>query len=534
MKNWIKFLFYFIPPAFLAQENSISTNIPLSEDMNQVVDYWNIKTKELSFHSSFKPFLSRTISKSADSAVCEFDHFQIWSYGASKVFNNQPEKRNPFRVQLLPIADVGIGYDVLERKIKRNLIGGVKASLFINDDFTFSSTVFGGNISLPFYMDSMYKQNKVVPGYGRVYGENETGYQVFDYTGYLSYSPGNNKYFNFQMGRDKHFVGDGYRSVLLSDYANPYPFVRINANVWRLQYNVWYTWMLDPTNANHIKKSFTNKYAVFHYLSYNIIEELQIGFFENVVWRGSDSNQVRSFDVNYLNPLVFFRPQEFAVGSPDNSFIGLNINAKLFNTIKLYGQLGLDEFFLKEIRARNGWWANKQAWQLGLKYINAFSLKGLSLQAEYNEIRPYTYTHGLVSQNYAHDALALAHPYGANLREFISCINYRKGKWQLSLRGNLLYLGKDTLASTSSNIGQNIYLSYTTRPYEYGHKTLQGDKNTILQSDVKLVYLILPQLNARLEIGYIQRSESSTMKYKLENPFVYVAFKTSFWNFYND
>jgi hypothetical protein len=291
--------------------------------------------------------------------------------------------------------------------------------------------------------------------------------------------------------------------------------------------------MYDITNSDGVKKNFNNKYAAFHYMSWNVFKGFNIGLFENVVWRGIDSNQVRSFDVNYLNPLIFYRPQEYAVGSPDNSFIGLNLNTRIANCIKLYGQLGLDEFFLKEIRARRGWWANKQAWQLGLKYINVLNIQGLSFQAEYNEVRPYTYSHGVVAQNYGHYGMPLAHPLGANFKEFIGIINLRKNRFLFTIKGISTFVGKDTLAS-KSNMGQNIFLSYTTRPYEYGHKTTQGDRHQILQSDIRLTYYIIPNLNARLELGYIQRSEKSNDGYELQNPYVFIGFKTSFWNIYTD
>ena len=35
----------------------------------------------------------------------------------------------------------------------------------------------------------------------------------------------------------------------------------------------------------------------------------------------------------------------------------------------------LDEFLIAEIKANNGWWANKWGIQLGAKYVDAFSIK---------------------------------------------------------------------------------------------------------------------------------------------------------------
>ncbi len=531
-RNYYWLCFIFNLGQLVAQDHLLSKNLFINADIQTSIDYWNIQNPDFKFHSSFKPYLSKTISDSADLTV-PFNHYLIRNYFLSKTLDDKPQRINHYNFQFHPIIHSSLGYDLLNNKIVGEAIGGAHAKVNINDDFTLAGTVFAGSSVLPFYHDSILGESKLLPGLGRVYGSNNKGYQIFDYNGYVSYSPKNNKVFNFQLGRDRHFIGDGYRSVLLSDFANPYPYFRINTNIWRIQYNAWYTLMNDVTNANGIKKNFQNKFATFHYLSWNITKNLNVGVFENVVWRGSDTNQVRSFDVNYLNPIIFFRPQEYAVGSPDNSFIGLNISLKIARTIKLYGQLGLDEFFLKEIRARRGWWANKQAWQLGFNYINAFKVKGLNVQLEYNEVRPYTYTHGLIAQNYAHNGFALAHPMGANFREFVGLINYRKSNYQFSAKGIAVNVGKDTIGS-NSNIGQNIFKSYVTRPYEFGHKTTQGDKHTVLHGEIKFTYWVLPNINGRLEIGYIQRSVVSSAGYKLENPFVFIGIKTSFWNIYND
>ena len=510
----------------------MARNSFICENTDLAFDYWNISKPNTSFHSSFKPYLSSTFSNASDSFV-PFKFYAFKNFFLSKTLNEKPEKRNWYNVQLHPIIEAELGYDALNQKAVPCFIGGTHLKVNINNDFTFAGTIVGGKSSLPFYLDTILSPQKILPVFGQAYGNNKRGYSFVDYTGYISYSPNNNKVFNFQLGRDKHFIGDGYRSLLLSDYAPAYPFFRINTNVWRLQYNVWYTWMYDVTNANGLQKNFTNKFGAFHYLSYNITKELNLSLFENIVFRGSDTNQVRGFEINYLNPIIFFRPQEYSVGSPDNAFVGLNLSYKLFNCFKVYGQLGLDEFFLKEIRARKGWWANKQGWQLGGKYINAFNVKGLSLQTEFNQVRPYTYSHGIVQQNYAHYGMPLAHPFGANFKELLGFITYRKNNWELNWQGMYATIGKDSL-NGKSNIGQNIFLSYTTRPYDYGHKTTQGIKTTVLQSRLKLTYYIVPDMNMRLEMGYIQRSETNALGYVLQNPFFYIGFKTSFWNTYKD
>jgi hypothetical protein len=518
--------------AVFAQYEQQARNAFISNDIRQGFDYWNITQPGTKFHSSFQPYLSSTYQNARDTSL-PFKSYSFNNMFLSRTYNERPEKRNWFNLQLHPIIEAEAGYDMLEARVTSASSGGLHIKLNINDDFTFAGTVVGGNYQLPFFLDTTVGKQWIIPEFGQAYKDHRnSGYNFFDYQGYVSYSPRNNKVFNFQLGRDKHFIGDGHRSVLLSDFAPAYPFFRINTNIWRLQYNVWYAWMYDVTNASRVKDNFRNKFGTFHYLSCNILKELNVAIFENVVWRGTDTNQVRNFDVNYLNPVIFFRPVEYSVGSPDNSFLGINVNGTLFRKFKLFAQLGLDEFFLREIRARRGWWANKQAWQIGLKYINAFNIKGLMLTAEFNQVRPYTYTHGVVDQNYGHYGVPLAHPLGANFRELIGSLTYREGKAGFNARLMYAVSGRDS--ARSSNVGQNIFLSYTTRPKEYGHYTTQGIRTVILNFHFRYYYLLVPNLNLRLEAGYVQRSESSTAGYKLVNPYFYLGITSSIWNSYRD
>lgn len=515
-----------------AQYDQQARNAFLHQDVIDAFDYHNIQRPDEHFHSSFKPYLSSSFSDFTDSIV-PFKFYAFKNYFLSKTFNEKPQRRNWFNFQVHPLIEAGGGYDLLTKQTLPEYLGGMHFKTNINDDFTFAGTVIGGKTSLPFFSDTIFSASRVIPEFGQAYGNNKNGYEVFDYTGYVSYSPNNNKIFNFQAGKDKHFIGDGYRSLLLSDVAPAYPFFRINTNIWKLQYNVWYTMMNDISGASGEKTKFRTKYATFHYLSCNFTKELNVSIFENIIWRGNDSLNNRGFDLNYLNPVIFYRPIEYSLGSPDNALMGLNVSYKLLNTVKLYGQLALDEFLLAAIKHRTMWWANKQAWQLGTRYINAFGQKGLSLQFEYNEVRPYTYSHGIVQQNYAHYGSALAHPMGANFRELIGIVKYRKKNWQISGRFNYALIGKDS-TNTSTNMGQNIFLSYTTRPYEYGHYTAQGVQNNYYHLDLKCSYFLIPDMNLRVEAGIMQRVQNNIEKYELQDPYIYFGIKSGFWNTYRD
>ncbi len=520
---------FIIEGSCFSQYDPIARNIFLNQETQQIIDEWNIRYPNTQFHSSFRPYLTGSL-KAFNDTCSPYNHYLIKNFFLSKTLNDQPQKRNQYNFQFLPIIDLQTGYDMLQKKSVNELIGGTHVKLNINNDFTLAGTIIGGQVSYPFLTDTFVKSNMLIPGMGMAYKAGNTSYSFANFSGYASYSP--NRIFNFQLGKDKHFLGDGYRSLLLSDVANNYPYFRTTANIWHLQYSVWYSMLNDISKTNGFIDKAQTKFATMHYLSWNALKQLNISFFENIVWQGSDTNRNRGFDVNYLSPLVFFRPQEYSVGSPDNAFMGLNISSKLFKCVKLYGQLAIDEFNLTQIKARTGWWANKQGWQLGIKYVNALNVKGLTLQAEYNEVRPYTYSHASPLQNYSHYGQPLAHPFGANFHESLGFISYRKNRWMFSMQGVYAIIGKDSTGA--SNVGQNIFLSYNTHPKEYGNYTDQGVRSVFMQSDIRFTYIIIPQMNLRVELGYIQRNESNAKGYILQNPYFYFGIKTSIWNFYRD
>ena len=64
--------------------------------------------------------------------------------------------------------------------------------------------------------------------FGKEIGQKGLGFMGAP-MGRISYSP--HKYFNFQLGYDKNFIGNGYRSLFLSDWGNSYLFAKINTKI---------------------------------------------------------------------------------------------------------------------------------------------------------------------------------------------------------------------------------------------------------------------------------------------------------------
>jgi hypothetical protein len=366
------------------------------------------------------------------------------------------------------------------------------------------------------YVDSFVQKNNVVPGQGRVKPFGDRGFDYAYAAGYVSIQP--SKFFNLQFGNDKQFIGDGYRSLLLSDNAFNYPFAKITTNFWKLQYtNLFLAWQNIGNASNSGVGGYKQKFGTIHHLSYNVMQGLNIGLFEGIVWQGGDTTGMRrGFDPNYLNPIIFYRPVEFSRGSPDNVLIGLNIRAKLFKKYMFYGQILLDEFSLKEVNARSGWWANKQAFQIGYSFFNLFGIKNLNWQNELNVVRPYTYGHFTGEQSYTHYAQSLAHPLGANFIENVQFLRYRYRRFGIEAKVLMAQYGADSLKANGSfsNYGQNIFQGTaeivggpTEVPSIYGNTILQGVKNTLVFTDLNLSYLINPKTGLRISLNLSRRSQ---------------------------
>lgn len=407
--------------------------------------------------------------------------------------------------------------------------GGFALNGYLKKKLSFNGTFLSGNSRFPSYIDSSIKYSNVIPGTGSAFGSNGN-YTYQYYSGYLSYSP--SKVFNFQIGKDKHFWGDGYRSLFLSDVSNSFPFLKITANVWKFKYVSLFAAMEDVTNPSGLKRDFKNKYGTFHYLSWNATKRINFSLFESIIWQGTDNNRERNFDVNYLNPIIFFRPVEYSLGSSDNSLLGAGFKIKVGKKYqhRFYGQVILDEFLLSEVKAMNGWWANKQGVQLGFRSFDLFKIKKLSFQTEINAVRPYTYSHGSVQQNYANYNQPLAHPLGANFTESVSFLNYRYKKWTFEAQFLYAIYGKD---SAGKNYGGNIFESYTTRPHDYGNKFFQGLQTDLLYSRFKLSYVLIPSADLLAEAGVALRQEKNSAS-SLSSTFIFIGIKTAIMNRYYD
>ena len=403
---------------------------------------------------------------------------------------------------------------------------GVQVEGTIDQRLGFYAFLTDNQEAVPQYVQNRVVRDTIVPheGYWKFYktiGGNQ--YDFFSARGYVTYAA--TKHINVQLGHDRNFIGNGYRSLILSDYSTPYFFLKLNTRIWKFNYqNLFAELTAQKRSADQV---YPKKYLALHHLSLDVTPNFNVGVFESVV-AGSASNR---FELQYLNPVIFYRAIEQQVGSPDNAVLGLDFKWNVLHTAQLYGQVVLDEFKLSEIRAGNGWWSNKQAVQVGFKYVDVAGISNLDLQGEVNYIRPYTYQHATYYTAYTHYQQPLAHPMGANLTEVLGILSYQPLP-RLHLVAKAFYTEQGLDFGTGSdgrilNYGGNPLLPYDPHPMDFGNRTGQGNKSRLLHTDFTATYQ--PRLNLFVDAKLIARHQTYSLTPELNGNETYVSLALR-WN----
>jgi hypothetical protein len=342
----------------------------------------------------------------------------------------------------------------------------------------FAASIIDNQERDPGYVQAWEGKFKSVPGAGYYKNFKGTGFDYFDARGYFTFNV--TKYIDVAFGYDRNFIGNGYRSLFLSDFSNNTLFLKLNTRIWKINYQNLFM-ELHQTEPRGPDRLLRKKYSVFHHLDVNVTKKLNIGLFEGVMFGRSNR-----FEFGYLNPVIFYRSIEQQNGSFDNSVAGIDFKLNTLKQVQLYGQFLLDEFNLKEVKKNEGWWANKWGLQLGAKYINAFGIKNLDLQLEHNRVRPFTYSHRDSIANYTHYNQPLAHPLGANFSELIGILRYQPApRWTILAKAMSWKQGLDT---GSRSFGGNIFLPNVPlyRQGDYGYEIISG-----IESKTRLTSFLL-------------------------------------------
>ncbi|MBJ6119824.1 hypothetical protein JAO76_16580 [Pontibacter sp. BT310] len=526
------------------------TYVPYDPDIYRLIDRYQILygNEVPEFHTAVRPIGRQDVATlaeiSARNAQTRTDQFNTqyllndnWNYTDQEdnesnrpvlkyFYRNKTDlyhfENEDFTVRVNPVLHLEVGNDNQSDGIRYINTRGIQIEGSIDKRLGFYTFIGENQARFPEYVVDRIERDNVVPHEGWWKPFKTNGYDFLTARGYLNYSL--TKHVEIQLGHDRHFIGDGYRSLFYSDYAPPAFFLKLNTRVWKLHYMNLFQELTPQFKRTQVDELFDKKYMALHRLGINLTPSFNLGIFESVIFARDHGK----FELQYLNPIILYRTVEQMIGSEDNATVGIDFKWNILNRAQLYGQLYLDELRIKEVRSGNGWWGNRQAGQIGAKYINAFGLPNMDLQGEVNIIRPYTYQHLDNYRNYQHYNQPLAHPTGANLYEFIGIARYQPiPRLNVTAKAIFTKFGQDEVTATDTiNWGNNINYPYSKRALGYGNKIAQGNTTNQLHLDFTASFQLRHNVFVDLK-QILRRTDAEVNAMDLNTSFTSVALR---WN----
>lgn len=538
------------------------SDILLNHDLYHYIDRLDIqnRTDEV-LHTDIKPYGRKYISQvfeetdvakmsnnerewhkrmhllaSDDDADKEKGKGYLWGL----LYNNKRDfyqySKDNFRIYVNPAFEMKIGGEYLSGKKTQMLSTnsrGIQIRGDINKKIGFFTEAYDNVMLVPQFVmyrldpDSTFKESERTerlnfPGetYVKRFARKSNSLDFFSARAYMTYSP--IKQMRIKFGYDRSFWGNGYQSTMLSDNPANCLMLDINTKVWKLEYTNRFTQMIDYFKGKvDGAGTYPRKYGVFHQLSFKPNRNLSLGVFESIIYNPIQPNGTRGFELQYINPLIFYRSIEQALGSSDNGTIGFTGKYNFLNHFQLYGQFFLDDFrvgdfkdgLLKLKRPPQSRYS-RTAYQVGFKYIDMFNVPTLDMQVEFNNARPYTYQHVGTSSNYTHYGQNLGYAFGGNARNLDVILNYHPfPQWNIEMIFTKAMKGMD---KNGYNYGgdagipysQNIAPSPTPTTNNWNYAVGSGNKINITQLYGRLTYQIL-RTDMYLELEGRYRQENA-------------------------
>ena len=478
-------------------------------------------------HTSLKPYVitdSSPLRRGYDSIMNRGVDTNRRGLVVRKLFNEHllEVKNTDYTFYFDYLPDLLIGRDFNDKTTTSLNTRGYQAGGTIGANIYFYTSGFENQGKFPNYLNQYVRETGMVPG--QAYDFNGgVGSKDWSYvTSLIGYSPSSTV--SIEAGIDKTFIGDGYRSMLLSDFASNYPMIRLKIDLAKnVRYMVMWAYMQDQTapkvdSLPHAPNRI--KWGVFHYVDWNITNRASLGFFNAMIAPGSyDNGSSHGFDVNYINPILFIKSAAPSGPIPDNTLIGFNAKYKIFDKAIVYSQYIFDQL------AANG--NTKQGFQLGLRGADLFNVNALNYLLEFNTAKPYNTTTQYSLVNYTDLNEPLSHPFGANFKEIVGILSYSLGRFDF--RGELDY-AKYYLNLADLNEGNGILFPDITSQYA---TTTPGQNTSFKYAQGAISYLINPKYNLRLEAGATFRDEANS-QYHSKTTLINFGLRSTFRDLYTD
>ncbi len=461
-------------------------------------------------HSSLQPFIFREIPPDTFKKLIAgddpfFDKVFYENLLQLRHIDNSSGYPRKFNIDVNPILNFSYSKDLSDTTnatLTTNTRGfWVRGEL--GQKLIFESAFMENQSTFPTYLKDYSTVSGVVPGQGRWKVFKKDGFDYAMASAILHYQQGKN--FSIRLGHGKQKIGNGYRSLLLSDNAFNYPYAQLTASFLKqkLQYSQTYAVLMNLTDGGTkippgIERIYQKKAASFQHLSWHTSKYLDIYFFQGMIWQATDTNNEMHLNGYYANPVIFTNLGKYGFNNANHILTGGGFEIHPFKKTSLYAQFMYDGVD-KDGKPNYGY-------QAGLKLFDVLGLKNLFLQYEFNYVSRYSYQNSKYStQDYTHYNQTLTTP-SLFPMEHIGMISYTYKRVFIQLKEN------------------------------YSNGEFSGVKQSVNYFDAKIGYMINPHYNFTIAMGttlrtYLDEFVSSKSQ---QMQLFYVSLRTSLYNLYYD
>ncbi len=319
--------------------------------------------------------------------------------------------------------------------------------------FDFTKGFIGGNSELAGIIEPKLQSNFK-------YNENAEVFNNYDYTNaYLKYyiEPTEGMGLSAQFGREKLTYGYGYGSKPILSGDNPnMDFLKLNFNYGIIRFSSIFASTVGYMSENRDDRY--TKYFSAHRIKVAIPDIVDLAISDVVIYNGR-------IDFAYLNPILLWHFAEKSLQDRDNKNFVFDFKTKFMKDVEIQGTLFVDDDEQFAILSGGTTRSQKYVYQIGTMIYEPF-IKNLSLTVEYTKIRPYTYTHYDIRDNYTAYGVNLGHRIGPNADELFTRLTYNISDWgRINLeyshvrKGNNIY---DANGNLVTNVGGDIAQGHRT------------------------------------------------------------------------
>lgn len=499
---------------------------------------WKIECDTQSIHSSFKPFI---VNKFSNIIVCNSDFYNKkrdcnlskklksrWIYRKLRSENFLEYKSSKFSIIVNPLLN--IGYTKLAGNDHNYFINsrGIELKGHIGKRISYYTSFYENQARFVPYIADYVRQHLVAPGQGAVKILKDDKFDFSRAEAYLNIKI--NKNLCLQFGHGKHFVGNGYRSLLLSDNSFSYPYLRINFAYKKWKYTLlWSQYQIFKTAYYNYHN---RKYSAISHLSWLPNKGFELSLFESVMWAGNTPQDSRKLNLNFFNPIILSRTAIYGLDNEKNVLLGIDARVKLYKYARLFAQFALDNI------AKKSEDNNNYAFQIGIKHYDLLHNKvpntSVFVQAEFNYISEYTYGNEKILQSYWHYNQPLTHPAGSGLQEYIAIfgVAFR----DFTLNSKLFYI-KNNANKEDANFKNSIFMPNITDKniiLRDNNQETADINRKILKCEIELAYTINPVNNLQVFASWSIHSLSNNYTTLSKQKFLSFGLRTNINNYYYD